>query len=413
MARETRDETHRDPSLDDRSPAAGVVLVFSDGPKLMAATFDEDGKVRIGRDDPLGSLLTDERLSRHHAEIVCSREGAYTVRDLGSRNGTAANGQNAPGETKIRAGAIIRTGGTVVLVLDDVRPFLGASVELRGDVVCGPRLAAVLDAASGARDPLCLTGETGSGKEVAARAFHAGRGPFVAVNCATIQEGLAERILFGAKKGAFSGATTDAGGLVQSADGGVLFLDEVDELAPSVQAKLLRVLETNEVLALGATNVQKVAVRFCFAAQGDLRADPARFRQDLWYRLRTHITVPPLRDRPEEIPHLVHRELASRRLTAHAKLIETCLLRPWPGNVRELLAEVRVAGDAAAVEKSDVVRAEHLRPAAGMPADTKRTFTREDVERALAAASGNISEAARSLGLHRTQLKRTMQKLGL
>jgi transcriptional regulator of acetoin/glycerol metabolism len=410
MVRETRDETHRESRPSEGSPLPGVVLLWSTGPRCVCAALD-GGTVRIGRDDPLGATLTDERLSRHHVEISM-RRGAFVVRDLGSRNGTSVDGTTVTGEVTVRAGAIVRAGGTIVVVMDDIRPLLARPAEVKDDVVRGPKTASALEAAMRAQEPLAIIGETGTGKEVIARAFSAvEQGPFVAVNCATIQEALAERILFGAKRGAFSGATTDAEGLVQSAHGGVLFLDEVCELALPIQAKLLRVIETKQVTPIGATTARKVDVRFCLAAQNDLRAraDAGVFRHDLLFRIRSHIALAPLRERIEEIPFFVARELEARERTAHPKLVETCLMRPWPGNVREILVELALAVEEA---DGDVVRAEHLRETAGKASAAKASAVvgREEIVRALEGAGGNISAAARALGMHRTQLKRAMQK---
>jgi len=409
MVRETRDETQRESRPSESSPLPGVVLLWSTGPRCVCAALD-GGPVRIGRDDPLGATLTDERLSRHHVEIAV-RRGAFVVRDLGSRNGTSVDGDTVTGEVTVRAGAIVRAGGTIVAVLEDIRPLLARPAEVKDDVVRGPKTASALEAAMRAQEPLAIVGETGTGKEVAARAFHGGEGPFVAVNCATIQEALAERILFGAKRGAFSGATTDAEGLVQSAHGGVLFLDEICELALPIQAKLLRVIETKQVTPIGATAARKVDVRFCMAAQNDLRAraDAGDFRHDLLFRIKSHVVLAPLRERREEIPFFVARELEARERTAHPKLVEACLLRFWPGNVREIMVELALAAEAAT---DDVVRAEHLRENAGTSSATKApaTASREEIVRALEGAGGNISAAARALGMHRTQLKRAMQK---
>src|SRR5262249_28524018 len=158
--------------------------------------------------------------------------------------------------------------------------------------------------------------ESGSGKELAARAFHGygGRGdqPFVAVNCAAIPEGLAERLLFGAKKGAYSGATADAEGYVSTANGGTLLLDENAQLDAAVQAKLLRVLETKGVMARGDWTPRPVDVRVCSGPHKSLREGVAkgRSREDLYFRMgRPEVSIPPICDRLEEIPWLVAREL--------------------------------------------------------------------------------------------------------
>jgi transcriptional regulator with PAS, ATPase and Fis domain len=314
-----------------------------------------------------------------------------------------------------------------------------AALEPRvGAMMMGPSMQrawkAVLRAARTAR-VLHVTGESGTGKELAARAFHdAGPshgGPFVAVNSASLVENLAERLLFGARKGAYSGAV-DAKGFVQSAHGGTLFLDELAELDLGVQAKLLRVLETGEVVPLGTTAPERVDIRLCSATHADLRArvTEGKMRADLFFRLGTpRTTLPPLRERPEEIPWLVAHALHQGEATAerdpparppspHVSLVEACLLRHWSGNVRELLAEVRHAAELAADEGAPVL-ARHLDPAAGRPLEAQPAPASappsaplpprpsdEAIAEALRASGGNVSRASRALRMHRTQLYR-------
>jgi transcriptional regulator with GAF, ATPase, and Fis domain len=292
-----------------------------------------------------------------------------------------------------------------------------------------------------------LRGETGTGKELAARTFHSygphAKGPLVAVNCAAIPEGLAERLLFGAKKGAYSGAAEDAVGHIAAADGGVLFLDEVGELDLNVQAKLLRALETREVVPLGATSGKRVSVRVCVAPHRDLRAHVAtgQVRADLYHRLAPpEVVLPALRERLDEIARHVVAEVATRGLTAHARLVEACLLRPWPGNVRELRKEIRHATARALADAEQRVRLEHMSEAAGRSFELDDTLpeqdssptpaaqeppkrrsyirwsqsmTRERIQQALADCSGNVAHAAKSLGMHRTQLYREMARFAL
>jgi DNA-binding NtrC family response regulator len=448
-SRDTLSETS-DPRHAQRAPRPGIVVVFSKGsPRLLPIALDR-GTISIGRDDAVGSLLGDERLSRHHATL--SYDGAlWTVRDLGSLNGTMVDGVRVDGRATSAASQVVRAGNTVFMTAPDVSRFDGCAPAWTGGVLRGPVFGAALDeisrvASSG--DTLLIRGESGAGKELAARAFHGdgplSAGPFVAVNCATIPEGVAERLLFGAKRGAFSGATADVDGYVQAAEGGVLFLDEIGELDLAVQAKLLRVLETREVTPLGGTTARRVAIRFCAATHRDLRSAVAegRFRADLYFRLgESEVVLPALRERREEIPWLLAREIAaaSPALTPHVKLVEACLLRAWPGNVRELLRDARAAAGRALAAGADVVREEHLRADAGMdfvavartPSATpglspratpdgasalpaaRSTPDEAEVCAALARASGNVSAAARALGLHRTQLIRLMKKLGL
>jgi transcriptional regulator with GAF, ATPase, and Fis domain len=295
---------------------------------------------------------------------------------------------------------------------------------------------------------LLVQGESGTGKELAARLFHeAGpsrRGPFIAVNCAAIPTGLAERLLFGAKKGAYSGAA-DATGYIAAGHGGVFFLDEAGELDLAVQAKLLRAIETSEIIALGASSGRQVDVRYCFATHRDLRESvrEGRFRADLYHRIAPpEVWLPPLRERLDEVPWHVHAEVTgvSPDLAAHVKLVEACMLRPWPGNVRELRRQVRFAAERALSEApagserpgpatSPVVTLEHMSTSAGLPyadeateegaprirqyAPRREPTTRERVMTALQDSSNNVAAAARLLGLHRNQLYREMERWGI
>jgi transcriptional regulator with PAS, ATPase and Fis domain len=285
---------------------------------------------------------------------------------------------------------------------------------------------------------------SGAGKEGVARAFHdAGpdtKGRFVAVNCATISETIAERLLFGAKRGAFSGADADADGYLQAADGGTLFLDEVAELSLPVQAKLLRVLENREVLPVGATRPRPVSLRLCTATHQSLRAQvtAGRLREDLFYRISTpQVAIPPLRERLEEIPWFLQTVVQSLEtsLQLDASFVEACLPRPWPGNIRELLSEARSAVQAAVAETAPRLEARHLSRLAGLemaapspagpaastrprvPAEPKPPPAREPdratIEDALRRSHGNVAAAARLLSVHRTQLYRWLDRRGI
>ena len=276
-----------------------------------------------------------------------------------------------------------------------------------------------------------VLGESGAGKELAARAFHEARhgsaaaAPFVAVNCAAIPEGLAERLLFGARKGAYSGAASDAEGYIQAADRGTLFLDEIAELDPLVQAKLLRVLETREVLPLGASRPKRVEIGICAASHRRLRDEVAagRFREDLYFRIgRPEVQIPPLRERLDEIPWFVARELrrVSPELSASVTFVERCALRPWPGNVRELQRELARAAHRALEAQAQVVEPEHLLDEAGMavrasssaPRPGLSRWSEEEIRRALADHAGNVRATARALDVHRNQLRRWLDKHG-
>jgi DNA-binding NtrC family response regulator len=470
---DTRDGTLRSREGQDEA-RPGLLVVFSGSKPVCLPIPLDRGQVQIGRTvGRAGVLLPDERLSRAHAELTRTPAG-WLVRDLGSRNGTFVDGARVTGEVCVAAPRVIRLADTLIIPVDDLARVAPMSDD--GGPVVGMRLRAALEAiaqAAATSRTLVIQGESGTGKELAARAFHA-KGPhaggrFVAVNCAAIPHGLAERLLFGARRGAYPGADTDSIGQLQAADRGVLFLDEADDLDPQVQATLLRVLETREVVPLGASVGQPVDVRVCVAAHRDLRVavTEGRFRADLYYRLAPpEVTMPALRERPDEIPRHVVEAIAAvdPALPAHPRLVEACLLRAWPGNVRELRKELQSAAARARADRRERVRAEHLAPTAGctivgpsassgstpslpaLPALAaaasgdapaappvagasssapdaagpvrRRSYvrwslqlTREDVERTLAEHGGNVALAARTLGMQRSQLYRVMARL--
>ncbi|MFP2913649.1 sigma 54-interacting transcriptional regulator, partial [Pyxidicoccus sp. 3LFB2] len=230
-----------------------------------------------------------------------------------------------------------------------------------------PHLGAVLERvapAAAAGETLLITGESGTGKELAARAYHQSgpnaRGRFVAVNCAAVPASVAERLLFGSRRGAYSGAEADTDGYLQAADKGVLFLDEVAELSPEVQAKLLRVLETREVMALGAFRAQPVDVRVCSATHKDLRAaaSAGQFRADLYYRLaQAEVHLPPLRERLEDVPWLLAHALKGTPAPAlHATYVEACLSRPGPATCESCWARCGARPATAAASGSRSLR---------------------------------------------------------
>ena len=307
-------------------------------------------RVPIGHAGDGGPMLPDERLSRSHFSVSHSDDG-WVVRDLGSRNGTFVDGRAIEGECVAVSPRTIRAADTLVIPCNNLAGFRAVTGE--EGLVVGWRMQEALAAvnrAAAASTTLLLSGESGTGKEVAARRFHPkgpnAQGPFVALNCATIPPGLAERLLFGATRGAYSGADADAAGHVRAADGGVLFLDEYGKLDPGVQAKLLRVIETQEYVALGATRPTQIAIRVCAATHMQLRRAVAdgRFRSDLYHRIAPpEVVLPPLRARLDGIPHHVAREVARAApgLSPHVRLVEACILLQWPGNVRELSRHVR------------------------------------------------------------------------
>jgi transcriptional regulator with GAF, ATPase, and Fis domain len=288
-----------------------------------------------------------------------------------------------------------------------------------------------------------LTGESGTGKEVIARFIHRGSprasGPFVALNCAALPETLLESELFGHEKGAFTGAANARPGSIEQAAGGVLFLDEVGEMSPSVQAKFLRVLQEREFQRLGATRTLRADVRVIAATNRDLKAAMARgqFREDLYYRLHVfEIALPPLRDRPEDILPLadafleeVGPQVGRPAAGISREAREILFAYAWPGNVRELR---NVLERATILCDGGLITAEHLPiglarreqasatasaaigasafPAGGVQL---QAVEKELIVKALAATGNNRAKTARMLGITRAQLYRRLQKHGL
>jgi DNA-binding NtrC family response regulator len=284
-----------------------------------------------------------------------------------------------------------------------------------------------------------VRGESGTGKELVAQALHEAsarrNGAFVAVNCAAISRELVESELFGHEKGAFTGADARRIGRFESAHGGTIFLDEIGDMAPDTQAKVLRVLEERTFERVGGAKPIQVDVRVVAATHRDLEKDVAarRFREDLYYRLKVvEIALPALRERPEDLPALAERflaELAGRLGRPQKRLGPEALgalaRHAWPGNVRELRNALE---QAAVLASGDEIEAGDLRlgaPAAGAAAasgalpfaDAKRVavegFERDFLLRALRANAGNVSRTAEAIGMVRQSLQQKIRELGL
>jgi len=268
-----------------------------------------------------------------------------------------------------------------------------------------------------------IEGETGTGKEVVARAIHAlgrrGAGPFVPVNCAAIPETLAESEFFGHARGAFTGAVQERPGVLHLADRGTLFLDEVEDLAPALQAKLLRVVQDHEVRPLGASTARRVDVRIVSASNRDLAAmvEAGTFRRDLFYRLRVFaIHLPPLRQRREDVPVLIehfvarfNRAQGTTFTVPGPSALKPLLEHAWPGNVRELenvLESLLVLAQAGGVGLIEVIG----RRQAGAAAFGDE---RVRIVRVLDENRWNRQRAAAALGISRVTLWRRMERHGI
>jgi two-component system response regulator HydG len=291
----------------------------------------------------------------------------------------------------------------------------------------------VISRAAVAAGTVLITGETGTGKELAARALHAGSPrtgrPFVALNCAALTESLLENELFGHARGAFTGAGAARAGLIEHATGGTLLLDEIGTMSKSVQAKLLRALESGEVRRIGENESRKVDVRFVAATNVDLNGavETGEFRSDLYYRLNDHrVHMPPLRERPGDVrllvEHFLERFGAATGVTGCSDAgWEALLAYTYPGNVRQLehIVQRAVAVARGPELERDDLPDELIAPSAPpMSADGSVAAAREQAERerlasALARQGGEISAAARDLQISRTTMWRLMKKHGL
>lgn len=417
------------------SPVA-LKLVVVDGPEIGTET-PLGGTCEIGADPSCGLVLTDAAVSRKHASVAV-RDGKILVTDLGSRNGTFI-GEARIREAEVPLGSVLRIGKSLVAVqprwrIQEVPPSSARSFgELYGDSLAMREVFAVLERVARSDVTILVEGESGTGKELVARSVHAAsrraKGPYVVFDCSAIPAELAESELFGHKRGAFSGATSDRPGAFRSAHGGTLCLDELGELPLDLQPKLLRVLENKEVRAVGEDATRKVDVRVIASTNRDLHAEVqrGRFRADLLYRLEVvRIRMPPLRARPGDIPGLVERLLEGQLPPGdevRGANLQKLAAYAWPGNVRELrntLARAVALGAGARFE--DLVF--NLGPASTTPTTIGFEFPGvaeplpfkeakaqllESFERAYVTAlrkrhPGNVQRAAEAAGLSRKHL---------
>jgi transcriptional regulator with AAA-type ATPase domain len=417
--------------------ASGLALVWRfprAGQPPVGLRWNGDGELVMGRDAGSAVHLEGHDVSRRHAALRKSEDGAGTlIADLGSRNGVRVNGR-AISSAPLQGGDVVRLGGWVGVVtaapgeVEEIAPGLWGGATLQA-ALAPLRQVAANDL------PIVLEGETGTGKEVVAGALHRWSeraGPLVAVNCAALPEALAEGELFGYRRGAFTGADRASPGLFRSADGGTLLLDEVSDLPMALQAKLLRVLEQREVQPLGETRPVPVDVRVLVAGQQPLMESvhARRFRADLLGRLDgLTVRLPPLRHRREDIlplfSHLLETLGRGRAPAFESDVAERLCLHDWPFNVRELVLLVRRL--LALHGPETTLRAHHLpdrmgedasaRPSADAhrPAPTPASLAPPEPVQlpalvvALRASGGNVARAAAILGISRQRAYRLME----
>ncbi|WP_338868371.1 sigma 54-interacting transcriptional regulator [Myxococcus stipitatus] len=437
------------PSAEGGTRAAALVLAFT------RHTFIEDerqglanGATLLGRGAPLFSrvALDDARLSRAHARIE-QAGGTWFVEDLGSHNGTRLNGRQLTGRAPLAWGDVLRMGDTLFVFAEaSTAPMDGQYRDgLVGKSAALTRLHRDLERAARHEQSVLIVGETGTGKEVVARALHelsSREGPFIALNCGGVAESVLDSELFGHVRGAFTGAATSRDGLLREAHGGTLFLDELGEMPPMLQVKLLRVLETRRVRALGGTQEVPIDVRVLAATHRDLVSlvNASAFRADLYARLvQWRLLMPSLRERREDIAplalHLLGRMKAESR-PVDAGFAEALLLHDWPLNVRGLLNVLSIAVIASdggplkmGMQVEHELKAEqrmlgartHEPPSAeaksSLPPTPRLARAVEpgpqELETLLRVHQGKVAEVARHLGCSRQQVYRWVEDFEL
>jgi DNA-binding NtrC family response regulator len=479
-----------DVALGDRGPRHLQIVVVDSG-SVRRLPLGESAELVIGRAESADLRLSDPTVSREHAKLVVAADSVGII-DLGSRNGTFVNGHPVLETRRLAARDVVRLGG-VFLALE-----LGLSSELAAKAATGichdgemapaaegavreppneqvlqigeqtafvasPAMARVFaqvrELLAASDIPVLICGETGTGKSMVASALHywsaRRNGPLVTLNCASIPEPLMESELFGHARGAFTDAHQAKDGLILTASGGTLVLDEIGELSLPAQAKLLRAIETKRILPLGEIRERPVDVRLVATSNRDLRAaaEKGRFREDLLFRLDgVTLRTPALRERIEEVPTLARRllESACRRLgrtemRVSPSAMDLLVRSSWPGNVRELDRLMQLVASVCRVPQ---LEAGHLDEwwtgthpnertsavsmrALGEPGDTRddspeketrsgphslrdelREFERSRILAALQAAQGNRRRAAEKLQVPLRSLVRKLRDPG-
>lgn len=422
------------------------------GPNKGTAVDLPGPEAKIGTGKECNLVLTDATVSRLHLLVRVEGESIRVI-DPGSRNGTLLDSVPIR-DAYARPDSLITLGDTALrlrMLSDMVVLPLSARVRfgrLHGKSVAMRRVFALLERVAPTDTTILIEGETGTGKELVAEAIHEEStrscGPFIVFDCSAVSATLIESELFGHVRGSFTGAVSDRPGAFEAADGGTLFLDEIGELPLDLQPKLLRALERREVRRVGSNVARRADVRIVAATNRSLSREVERgkFREDLYYRLAVIlVSLPPLRERPEDIPMLVRLfegDLAGR-MTPPRSLPESAVVafaaRSWPGNVRELRNAVAralsigvsgrcgeagesggagaatagaagaVGGGAPAIDLSEPLLAGRERAA--------EAYERAYIELALKQTGGNVSRAAEIARVNRKFIQRAMKRYGL
>jgi len=435
-------QTRLSTQLDESGAPLRCQLVVLEGKEAGRAVALDVPRV-VGTAGDVDLRLSDERVSSRHLQLTPLPSGRFLATDLGSSNGTFFEGSRVQA-LEVSAGASFKLGRTVLRVEPqprrlELRPSQSRRFgELVAESLAMREIFAVLELAAQGDATVLVTGETGTGKELVARALHDAsprrKAPFVAVDCGALPESLLDSELFGHVKGAFTGAHGDRKGAFLRADGGTLFLDELGRVSPAVQAKLLRVLEERRVKPVGADLEKPVDVRVVAATPTDLTASIAAgtFRPDLYYRLSVlALELPPLRSRREDLALIVAELLRRRGLEPDAidgESLDRLKSHRWPGNVRELrnvidralvlspgarrFSELRLSLEAqVSTSEAPGIRTElpYKEAKEVLLENFERTYLRE----LMARHRDNLSAAARDAGVDRKHWRTLLKKHGL
>ena len=419
-------------------------LLVRAGPLAGRELRSEGDRIRIGnaraggQNQGIDVAIDDRKVSRNHCEIAWTEKG-WLLSDLGSTNGTWLDGKRVE-RAYLSAGSTLMVGDSSILVTPVEEQIAidpdeeGRFGEMRGRSLRIRQVFGLLKKIAPMDVTVLVQGETGTGKELVARGLHEHsprrKAPLVVLDCGSIPESLIESELFGHEKGAFTGASAARQGAFERAQGGTIFLDEIGELPLDLQPRLLRVLESRELRRVGGNQPIEIDVRVVAATNRDLAraVREGNFREDLYFRLNViAVQLPPLRERPEDVPLLLGAALGAKRVTPAA--LSALQRYAWPGNVRELLNVAshllafceRPEADlhdlparltSAAGASQPVPFNEHL----GFRAAKEQllaSFERDYLATLLQRCGGNLSRAARESGLHRKSIERLAKKYSL
>ncbi len=421
-------------------------LIVVEGPDMGRALTLGRKPVVIGSHPSSDLQLTDERVSGRHLRLTPKPEGGgFLLEDLDSRNGVFVDGSRVQ-TGQVRTGQPLLVGRTYLRIVPRPQPLNVQPTQARrfgemvGESLVMREVFAVLELAAQSDVTVLVTGETGTGKELAARAIHnhsnRRSGPFVALDCGALPENLLESELFGHQRGAFTGAVATREGAFVRAGGGTIFLDELDSIPMHVQARLLRVLEARRVSPVGADREVELDVRVIAAARRPLlsEVEAGNFRPDLYYRLCVIcVELVPLRRRREDLPLLIAELLRVRGFAGcapaqiHGPNLDRLFAHDWPGNVRELrnvidralaLSPSATAFEQLQITSPGFAAADALSVRTDLPfSEAKKqliaVFEVRYLSDLLARCQHNLSAAARTAGLDRKHLKTLLRRHGL